>query len=77
MKYLFLLLLAFPVMAKEPRFHYKDAVEVVHGFYKGCKGSVDGFEEPNQYYVSGDDCKGYSFSEKFSETDLKLVKASK
>jgi hypothetical protein len=80
-KYLFLLMfLSLPILAAEPKFHFKDQVKIIKGFYRGCTGTVDSFEEPNYYYVSMEACGGDSIMgevDKFNEDDLQLIKGKK
>ena len=62
--------------AKEPDFHFMDCIQVIHGFYSGCKGRVksvkEGTFEPDLsfYDVSGT-CKEELFDEYFETKDLK------
>jgi len=69
-KVFLLMFLALPCFAKEPKFHFGDAVEVTKGFYKGCCGEVRVFNQPTSYIVELN-CSSVTISEDFDESELK------
>ena len=84
MKKLLILLsfISLTCLGAEPKFHFRDCVKVTHGFYRGCKGTVDGFviEDINGngvYSVQIDDCKGAGVYGEFNDTQLELSKGCK
>ena len=78
-KFLILLLLAFPCLASEPKFHYMDCVKVIQGFYEGCTGNVISYntysdKTDSTYTVSVDECNGNDANglvQDFKEDELK------
>jgi hypothetical protein len=79
LKYFALFLISLTCVAGEPKFHFKDCVKVVSGFYKDCKGKVDAYNpgsgsvEP-YYEVDIEDCKGSGFYADFDEDQLEACK---
>jgi len=73
MKTLFLLFISLTCLASEPRFHFQDCVEIIHGFYQGCKGTVQDMEDGVMYGVKAE-CKGASLYVRVKEKDLKSAK---
>ena len=71
-KYIFLLtLISLTCIAAEPKFHFRDCVKVVSGFYKGCSGfTIETLDTMGEYEVILW-CKEYKFKEFFKEKDLK------
>ena len=67
-KFIFVFL-SLSCFASEPKYHFKDCVEVVGGFYGGCKGTVQ--EYTGLHYGVGIDCKNEEFYGYFKEEDLK------
>lgn len=74
MKYLFLVVLPIVCIASEPRFHFKDCVKVVKGFYRNCLGTVEDMNGNDHYYVNVQDCRGAGFTTVFNENELALSK---
>lgn len=73
MKYIIFLLISLTCVASEPRFRFRDCVEITSGFFQGCKGRVESHDAAD-YGVRVEDCRGEDFYEFFSESDLKLAK---
>jgi hypothetical protein len=75
MKFLLLLLISLTCLASEPKFHFQDCVEITHGFYQGCKGTVEDMQsDSSSYAIKAEDCRGGNFYDWFKESDLKLSK---
>jgi hypothetical protein len=53
--------------------HFKDKVEVVSGFYKGCSGTVERQVTEDLYAVSLNNCKGESFGVYLDVSVLKKI----
>lgn len=69
-----LILISLSCMASEPKFHFRDCVKVLHGFYRGCVGVVENQDGgTGSYGVGGNDCNGDSFYSFFEEKDLELL----
>jgi len=69
---LLLLLVPFLALADSPKFHFKDCVKVVSGFYINCKGTVEYLYIGTDYVYSVNiqNCKGTSFFSNFGEDEL-------
>jgi hypothetical protein len=75
-KFIFLLLIALPALAAEPKFHFQDCVIIVGGFYGNCHGTVqalrNGVGNAYDLYDVSLSCKnGMNTSATFKEYELK------
>jgi len=69
-----LMLICSVAVAAGPKFHFKDCVQVISGFYKGCNGTVEYYDGDQRYEVYLD-CKNEVFSSLFEEKELMRSKA--
>lgn len=75
MKILLFLFISLTCLASEPRFHFKDCVEITQGFYQGCKGTVEDMQsDSSEYGIKAEDCRGGNFYDWFKENELKPAK---
>ena len=71
--------MALTCVASEPKFHYMDCVNIIEGFYRGCKGNVVAYYSGNNsdgpsYAVEVEDCKNQMFTRDFDEKSLEGCK---
>lgn len=69
-------LISMSCFAVDTKFHFKDCVKVMNGFYKNCYGTVEYFYEPSTYLVMIN-CKKESLEYTFEEKDLESSKECK